>query len=167
MDDLLPELCDRYPHQVTLLPPIFSDFGAITQFGGQLHTVRCPEDNSLVRQILSQPGDGKILLIDGGGLSRRALLGDQLAALAVANGWNGVVVFGYIRDVNAIATMPLGIKALGAVPMKTAKLGLGEQQVIVEIEGVQVHPEHYLYADANGVIISAEPLPLAQQELPQ
>ncbi|WP_298441765.1 putative 4-hydroxy-4-methyl-2-oxoglutarate aldolase [uncultured Ferrimonas sp.] len=165
MLDLLPELCDRYSSQVRLLPPLFSLYGNRRCFGGEVVTVRCLEDNSLVRETLSEPGLERVLLVDGGGLSRRALLGDQLAQKAVDNGWAGIVVFGYIRDVNAIATMDLGVMALGAVPMKSDKRGVGERNVSVQIHGCHIQPKDFIYADANGVIVSAAALPLAQQEL--
>ncbi|QIZ76840.1 putative 4-hydroxy-4-methyl-2-oxoglutarate aldolase [Ferrimonas lipolytica] len=165
MLDLLPELCDHYPQHVRLFPPIFKRFGGRNIFGGEVVTIRCFEDNSLVRTAVAEPGLGKVLLIDGGGMSRRALLGDMLAQKAVDNGWSGIVVFGYIRDVNAIAAMDIGVMALGAVPMKTDKRGLGDRDIEVNIGGCVVHPGDSLYADANGVLVADEPLSIAQQEI--
>ncbi|SHI18906.1 putative 4-hydroxy-4-methyl-2-oxoglutarate aldolase [Ferrimonas marina] len=162
MKDLLPDLCDAYGDRLTLLPPIFRGFGGKTEFWGEVVTVRCPEDNGLVRQRLSEPGEGRVLCVDGGGLARYALLGDQLAALAVDNGWAGVVVFGYVRDVVALAGFELGVQALGSVPMKTEKRGLGEADVVFQIEGRTVRPGQWLYADSNGIALSEEALAMEQ-----
>ncbi len=160
MRDLLPELCDSYGAQLTLLPSEFASFGGREIFWGPVETVRCPEDNGMVRTILSEPGRGRVLLIDGAGGSRRALLGDQLAELAVRNGWTGILVYGYVRDVMTLSTLPLGVQALGAMPMKTDKRGLGERGVEVEIAGRKIQPGDYLYADPNGIAISPVPLTL-------
>ncbi|MBY6185083.1 putative 4-hydroxy-4-methyl-2-oxoglutarate aldolase [Marinobacter hydrocarbonoclasticus] len=160
MLDLLPDLCDAYPDEVRLLPPLFRQFGGKRIFHGSVVTLRCPEDNSLVREAVAEPGEGRVLLVDGGGLSRRALLGDMLAEKAVANGWSGIVVFGYVRDVATLQTMDLGVQALGAVPMKTEKRGLGERDVVVEVQGVRIAPGDHLYADDNGVLVASRALPL-------
>jgi regulator of ribonuclease activity A len=111
------------------------------------------EDNVLVRAALEQPGDGRVLVVQGSGSLRCALLGDQLAALAHANGWAGVVVHGCIRDSRAIAEIPIGVKALGANPRKSAKLGAGERDVPVTFAGLEFHPGHYLYADEDGIAV--------------
>ncbi|MGL5757318.1 putative 4-hydroxy-4-methyl-2-oxoglutarate aldolase [Plesiomonas sp.] len=163
MLDLLPDLCDRYAESLTILPPLFRNFGGKPIFYGQVVTVRCPEDNSLVREIVTQPGFGQILVIDGAGSLRRALLGDQLAHEAQNNGWAGIVVFGAIRDVGELAQMQLGIQALGACPMKTDKRGLGEHGISVDIQGIRIHPGDWLYADLNGIAISKTELNLIQQ----
>ncbi|ADN75684.1 regulator of ribonuclease activity A [Ferrimonas balearica DSM 9799] len=160
MLDLLPDLCDAHPDVVRLFPPIFRQFGGKRIFHGPVVTLRCPEDNSLVREAVAEPGQGRVLLIDGGGLARRALLGDMLAEKAVANGWSGIVVFGYVRDVATLATLDLGVQALGAVPMKTEKRGLGDRDVVVEIDGIRIQPGDYLYADDNGVLVAPHALPL-------
>lgn len=165
MLDLLPELCDAYPEQVRLLPPSFKRFGGRRIFGGEVVTVRCLEDNSLVREAVAEPGHGKVLLIDGGGMNRRALLGDILAQKALDNGWDGIVVYGYIRDVTAISKMELGVMALGAVPMKTDKQGIGSRDVDVTIDGNVIKPSEYIYGDDNGLVVAAESLPLAKQVL--
>ncbi|OED43966.1 ribonuclease activity regulator protein RraA [Endozoicomonas sp. (ex Bugula neritina AB1)] len=154
MLDLLPDLCDQFPEQLTVLPPIFRQFGGRKIFTGEAVTIRCPEDNSLVRHYLSLPGNDRILVVDGNGSNRRALLGDNLAQLGVDNGWSGIVVYGYIRDVATIATLPIGVQALGAMPMKTYKRGLGEENITIEIEGRTITSGQYLYADDNGIAIS-------------
>ena len=154
MLDLLPDLCDDFADELLLLPSIFRQFGGKRIFTGEVVTVRCPEDNGLVRETLAQPGLGRVLVVDGNGGSRFALLGDNLAQLGVDNGWAGVVVYGYIRDAGAIATMDIGVQALGAMPMKTDKRGLGERDVEVQIEGRKIQPGDYLYADGNGIALS-------------
>ncbi len=159
MLDLVPELCDRYPELLQVLPPIFYQYGTKHSFYGAAETVRCWEDNSLVRECLNHAGKERVLVIDGGGMPRRALLGDQLAKLAIANGWAGIVVFGYIRDVDAISSLPIGVAALGATPMKTDKKGMGEHNVSLHIHGCHIHPDNWVYADRNGIIISQQPLP--------
>ncbi|USD36146.1 MULTISPECIES: putative 4-hydroxy-4-methyl-2-oxoglutarate aldolase [Ferrimonas] len=162
MLDLLPDLCDQFSEELTILPPRFRQFGGKSLFWGPVHCIRCPEDNTLVRHCLSQPGEGRVLVVDGGGQERRALLGDNLAKLALDNGWAGVVVYGYIRDVATIGTMDLGVQALGAMPLKTDKRGLGEQGVVIEIEGRRIEPGQYLYADDNGIVVCNRELPLSE-----
>ncbi|AVQ88107.1 MAG: putative 4-hydroxy-4-methyl-2-oxoglutarate aldolase [Plesiomonas shigelloides] len=160
MLDLLPDLCDVYAESLTVLPPWFRSYGGRAIFFGPVVTVRCPEDNSLVRDLVAKPGYGQVLVVDGAGSLRRALLGDQLAHKAVANGWAGIVVFGAVRDVGELAQLPLGIQALGACPVKTDKRGLGELGISVEIQGIRIHPGDWLYADLNGIAIAREELNL-------
>ncbi|GGB31072.1 4-hydroxy-4-methyl-2-oxoglutarate aldolase [Oceanisphaera marina] len=158
MLDLLPDLCDEHGDIVEILEPIFNDYGAAHTFWGQVVTVKCKEDNSRVRELVATPGTGKVLVVDGGGSLRRALMGDQLAALAIENGWAGVVINGALRDAAAISEMALGVKALAICPMKTEKHGLGEVDVPVTFAGVTIEPGDYLYADINGILIAREPL---------
>ncbi|HBL01520.1 MAG TPA: putative 4-hydroxy-4-methyl-2-oxoglutarate aldolase, partial [Aeromonas salmonicida] len=113
------------------------------------------EDNSLVRELVNRPGQGRVMVIDGGGSLRRALLGDQLAIKAAEQGWEGIVIFGAVRDVGTLATLALGVKALAACPVKTEKLGQGELDAVVSFAGVTIHPGDYVYADLNGVLVSA------------
>ena len=152
-----PDLCDAHP-DVSVAGPLFRDFGARTAFCGRIRTVRCLEDNSRVRDLLGQDGHGHVLVVDGGGSLRRSLLGDQLAALAIENGWAGVLVNGGVRDVEALALLPIGIKALAETPMKTRKAGLGEADVSLSFAGVDFAPGLWLYADANGVIVATKQL---------
>ena len=152
-----PDLCDAHP-DVSVADPLFRDFGGRTAFCGKIRTVRCLEDNSRVRDLLGEDGHGHVLVVDGGGSLRRSLLGDQLAALAIENGWAGVLVNGGVRDVEALALLPIGIKALAATPMKTQKRGLGEADVSLSFAGVDFAPGLWLYADANGVIVATESL---------
>lgn len=152
------DLCDAHADKLRVAAPIFHSYGGKTAFHGPVATLKLFEDNGLVRQTLDQPGDGRVLVIDGGGSLRCALLGDQLAALAVENGWAGVVVWGCIRDAQAIAAMAIGVFALATHPQKTVKKNLGEAEVPVSFAGIEFRPGDWLYADADGLIVSAERL---------
>ncbi|MBP3982818.1 ribonuclease E activity regulator RraA [Pseudoxanthomonas helianthi] len=152
-----PDLCDLHP-DVQVAEPLFRDFGGSRRFAGRIVTIRCFEDNSRVREQVGSDGRGKVLVVDGGASVRKSLLGDMLAELAVGNGWSGLLINGGVRDVEALAALPLGVKALAATPMKTEKRGLGEVGVPVNFAGVDFIPGHWLYADANGVIVSATEL---------
>ncbi len=152
-----PDLCDQHDH-VTIAEPMFRDYGGRTRFGGRIATVRCAEDNSRVRELLASEGRGRVLVVDGGGSLRRSLLGDQLATMGLHNGWNGVLVNGAVRDVEVLSTLALGVKALAAIPLKTDKRGLGEVEVEVEFASVRFLPGHWIYADANGIVVSATAL---------
>jgi regulator of ribonuclease activity A len=158
MQDLLPELCDQFEDLVQVVEPIFKCFGAKQRFSGEIVTLKCHEDNSKVRDLVSQDGTGKVLVVDGGGSLKRALLGDMLAEKAAANGWEGMVIYGCIRDVNAIATINLGVQALAAHPMKTEKRGLGDVNQEVCFGGVTFIPGHFIYADNNGVLVAPHAL---------
>lgn len=157
MDWTTPDLCDTHP-EVQVAEPLFRGFGGRVAFHGAITTVRCHEDNSRVRELAGMPGQGRVMVVDGGGSLRRALLGDQIAANAARNGWAGFLIHGAVRDVEVLAQLDLGVQALAAHPMKTEKRGLGEVDVPVRFAGVDFHPGHWLYADANGVIVSASPL---------
>ena len=136
----------------------FRSFGKRQRFSGAISTVRCRHDNALVKKVLSQPGTGGVLVIDGGGSMHCALVGDVIAGMAAANGWAGIVVRGAIRDSAAMATLDLGIKALGTNPRKSAKAGEGEIDVPVEFGGVVFAPGEYLYADEDGIVASPRAL---------
>ncbi|KAB7770104.1 ribonuclease E activity regulator RraA [Xanthomonas maliensis] len=153
-----PDLCDLHP-EVAIVEPLFRQFGGSRVFCGPIATVRCVEDNSRVRELLATPGAGRVLVVDGQGSLRHALLGDQLAAQAVANGWSGVLIHGCIRDVELLAGLPLGVLALAACPRRTDRRDLGEMEVPVNFAGVAFVPGHWLYADDNGVLVSPQPLP--------
>ncbi len=160
MLDLLPDLCDSFPQQVKVFQPIFSSYGGRVIFSGPIVTVKCFEDNSLVKELVNQPGRGQVMVVDGGGSTRRALLGDLLAQAACDNGWAGLVIYGAIRDVATIATIDIGVQALAACPIKTEKLGAGTLNVELEFAGQIIKPGDYLYSDLNGVLISAGKLSL-------
>jgi len=148
------DLCDQNEDTVKVADPIFRVYGGILEFGGAIATVKVFEDNVLVRQALSESGTGRVLVVDGGGSLRRALVGDQIAVLARDNGWAGVVVYGCIRDSAAIATLPIGVRALATHPLKTIKKGAGDRDIPVTFAGVTFVPGQYLYADADGIIVS-------------
>lgn len=153
-----PDLCDAHEQDVQVLDCVFRNYGGVRAFGGKVVTVKCFEDNSLVKEQLGKPGDGRVLLVDGGGSLRRALLGDMIAESATRNGWAGVVIYGAVRDVDAIAALQLGVQALGSVPLKTEKRGIGDLNIPVRFGGVTIKPDDYLYADNNGVIVSGKAL---------
>jgi regulator of ribonuclease activity A len=161
MHYLTPDLCDAYPH-VTVLEPMFSNFGGRDSFGGQIVTIKCFEDNSLVRAQVELAGQGKVLVVDGGGSLRCALLGDMLAEKAAKNGWEGLVIYGCIRDVDMIAQLDVGVQALASHPRKTDKRGIGDLDVVVHFAGVTFRPGEFIYADNNGVIVSPSPLNMPQ-----
>lgn len=158
MLDLLPELCDQYPDDVRVLEPMFMNFGGKERFYGKVVTIKAFEDNSLVREQVAQDGTGKVLVVDGGGALRRAMLGDVLAEKAAKNGWQGIIIYGCIRDVNAIGEIDLGVQSLATHPMKTDKRGLGDLNVPVTFGGTTIKPGDYLYADNNGVLVSDKEL---------
>lgn len=150
----VPDICDDFHEELKVLDPLFSDFGAKRRFSGEIVTVKCFEDNSLVRDLVGTEGNGRVIVVDGGGSLRRALLGDLLAAKAAKNGWQGLLVNGCVRDVEILETINLGIKALNAHPVKTDKRGEGQLNVPVEFGGVRIVPGRYLYADQNGVAVA-------------
>lgn len=151
-------LCDIYLDQVDVVEPMFSNFGGSASFAGQLTTVKCFEDNGLIRKVLEQDGVGRVLLIDGGGSLRRALIDADLSSLAEENEWEGIVVYGCVREVDELEDMNIGIQALAAIPVGAAQQSVGEIDVAVNFGGVTFLPEDYLYADNTGIIISQEPL---------
>jgi regulator of ribonuclease activity A len=155
MLDLLPDLCDQHGDALQVADPLFHNFGGKPLFYGQAVTLSCYEDNSLVRELVTRPGQGRVMVIDGGGSLRRALLGDQLAIKAAEQGWEGILIHGAVRDVGTLATLALGVKALAACPVKTEKRGQGELDAVVSFAGVTIHPGDYVYADLNGVLVSA------------
>lgn len=152
------DLFDQFEAQVRVLDLPMGDFGGQVAFAGIVSTVKALEDNSRVREAVAEPGQGRVLVIDGGGSSRRAMLGDMLAEKAVANGWAGVLVHGAIRDSEAISQLPIGVKALGTCPMKTDKRGEGLRDVAVEFGGVVIRPGDWLAADEDGVVLADQPL---------
>ncbi len=157
MHYVTPDLCDAYP-DVAVVEPMFSTFGGHDSFGGEVVTVKCFEDNSVVKEQVELDGRGKVMVVDGGGSLRRALLGDMLAEKAAKNGWEGIIVYGCVRDVDVLAQTPLGIQALASHPMKTDKRGIGDLNVAVAFAGVTFKPGEFVYADNNGIIVSAQAL---------
>ncbi|OOS23970.1 ribonuclease activity regulator protein RraA [Moraxella porci DSM 25326] len=136
----------------------FKNYGGRTSFGGQAVTVKCFEDNSRVKELLATDGDGRVLVVDGGGSIRCALLGDMIAESAVKHGWAGVIVYGCVRDVDAMRQMELGVQALASIPQKSTRKGIGEVGVTLQFGGVTIRDGDYVYADNNGILVAAEPL---------
>jgi regulator of ribonuclease activity A len=150
------DLCDAHPDAVKVCQTPFRSFGKVAAFHGPIRTLSVLDDNALVRQALERPGQGAVLVVNGGGSLKRALVGDNLAGLAVDNGWAGIVVHGAIRDSAALNTMDVGVKALGVIPLRADRDGSGEIDIAVSFGGVIFTPGDWLYADADGVIVSAE-----------
>lgn len=152
------DLCDTHisddSGDFRVLPPVFHSFGAHVSFAGEVSTVQCLDDNSLVRSALAEPGRGRVLVVDGGGSLRRALVGGNVAASAAKNGWAGVLVYGCVRDVAELNATAVGLYALALNPMPTVKQGQGLRDVYVQIAGLWVRPGDWLYADADGIVIS-------------
>jgi regulator of ribonuclease activity A len=153
------DLCDLFPERVRVALPLFRDWGGIVSFAGPIETLRVFEDNALVRGVLESDGLGRVLVVDGGGSLRTALVGGRLAVLARENGWSGIVVHGCIRDVVEVGATALGVRALGTSPMKSAKAGKGERGVPITFAGVTFTPGDWLYADADGIVVAHGELP--------
>jgi regulator of ribonuclease activity A len=152
------DLCDAFAPSLQLAQPLFRDYGGTPRFAGPIDTVRVFEDNVLVRQALEAPGRGRVLVVDGGGSLRAALVGGRLAALARENGWAGLIVNGCIRDAAETRRIPIGIKALNTSPMRSGKSGAGERAVGVSFAGVAFTPGHFVYADEDGVVVAERSL---------
>lgn len=147
------DLYDERGEELDSVSLQFQDLGGRTHFSGPVRTIRCLEDNALVKSTLATPGDGAVLVVDGGGSLRTALMGDLIAASAVANGWAGVVINGAIRDRQAIAGLDLGVKALGSNPRKSSKAGTGETDVDLDLDGVRIRPGARIWCDPDGILV--------------
>jgi len=156
------DLCDAHEEDTSgdfrVLPPVFRDFGAAGRFAGRVATVHAIEDNSRIREAVNSPGEGRVLVVDGGGSLRRALVGGNLAVAAARNGWAGIVVDGAVRDAAEMAGAGIGIKALALMPMRSVKRGDGQRDIAVTVQGVAVRPGDWLYADEDGIVVSATSL---------
>lgn len=148
------DLYDEYEEQLKIASPMFKSYGARKSFSGEISTVKVFEDNSLVRAALEEDGDGKVLIVDGDASMRCALLGDMLAELGINNGWQGIIIHGCIRDSAVIADMDIGVMALNTNPRKSVKRGQGERDVSLSFADITINPGEYVYADADGVVIS-------------
>jgi len=155
-----PDICDDFSDQLQVLEPLFREFGGKDKFSGEIVTIKCFEDNSLVKQTLGTAGHGKVLVVDGGGSLRCALLGDLLGAMAVENGWQGILVNGCVRDVEILKGMDLGVRAINSYPRKSTKRGEGQLNVSIRFAGVGFEPGQYLYADENGIVVARQDLGL-------
>ncbi len=152
------DLCDKHIERLQVLDPMLSDFGGLGMFEGEIVTLKIFEDNTLVRTMLENDGTGKVLVIDGGGSIRCALVGDQLAELAVTNHWRGLIIYGCVRDTRQMMDMELGVKALAASPVKSIQRNEGQVNIPVRFGGVDFIPGNYLYADEDGIVVAECPL---------
>ncbi len=150
------DLCDKYSEQedFQIAEPVFQSFGNKKAFDGQITTLKVFEDNSLVRKTLEEKVEYRVLVVDGGGSRRCALIGSDLAGLACRNGWEGIIIYGCIRDSAAVNQLDIGIRALSTHPQKSHKRGLGERDVMITFAGINFKKDHYLYADDDGIIVS-------------
>jgi regulator of ribonuclease activity A len=155
------DLCDAHKGDTDgafrVLPPVFRDFGRCTAFQGLVSTVRCFEDNSMLKAAVESPGQGRVLVVDGAGSLRRALLGGNLGAAAAKNGWAGLVIDGAVRDVAELGACDVGIRALACVPMPTERRDQGLRDVVLQLRGVWVRPGDWLVADADGIVLMPAP----------
>lgn len=151
------DLCDEHKNDTggafRVLPPIFRDFGKRTKFAGRVSTVKCFEDNALVKAAVDSPGEGRVLVVDGGGSLRRALVGGNLGKAAAKNGWAGIVVYGAVRDSAELSLCDTGIRAMAAMPLPTEKRNEGQRDIAVQIEGAWIRPGDHLYADEDGIVV--------------
>ncbi|MDZ7686425.1 MAG: ribonuclease E activity regulator RraA [Gammaproteobacteria bacterium] len=159
--DVLPDICDEFSDELRVVAPGFRNFGGRSYFKGPVTTIKCFEDNSLVAKAVEEAGEGRVLVVDGGGSMRCGLLGDNLAEKAAANGWQGVIVYGCIRDVDTIGTIDIGVQALATNPLKSVKRDTGLRDEVVTFGGVDFAPGYYVYADNNGIVVAPEELPIS------
>lgn len=147
------DLYDRFEATARVADAVFRDFGGRARFSGAAVTVKCFEDNSRVKELLATPGAGKVLVVDGGGSTRMALMGDLIAKSAVDNGWAGVVIHAAVRDTAVLATLDLGVKALAATPRKSVRRGEGQTGIAVAVAGIRINPGDLVFADADGIVV--------------
>ncbi len=152
------DLCDAHSDKIQILSPGLINYGGKPQFCGRIITLKLFEDNSLLRDLLGNAGNGQVIVVDGGGSLRCALLGDMLASKAVQNGWSGLVINGCIRDSAEINKMNIGIKALGTHPLKSVKKGVGEKNLPIHFACVEFRPGDYVYADEDGILVAQDSL---------
>ena len=151
-------LCDKYPNLIDVLEPMFINFGGRASFGGQVKTIKCFESNELILDVLEQDGTDKVLIIDGGGSTRRALIDIEIAELALDNNWEGLVVYGSVRHVDELEELDIGIQAIASIPVAADSNGHGETDIGVNFAGVSFFDDDYIYSDSTGMILSPEPL---------
>lgn len=152
------ELCNIYADLIDVVDPIFCNYGGRSSFGGQVVTIKCFENNGLIAQVLATDGQGKVLVIDGGGSTRRALIDFSIAEQAANNAWEGIICYGSVRDVDAIEELDLGIQGLVSIPVGASDQDIGESDLAINFAGVTFLPEDHIYADNTGIILSPEPL---------
>lgn len=157
MSELTADLYDQHGDALLICDAPLRSFGARARFHGLIRTVRCHEDNALLKRVLGEAGQGNVLVVDGGGSLHRALMGDNVATIAARSGWAGVVIFGAIRDSAAIAGIDIGVKALGTMPRSPRKTGAGEVDVPVKFGGIEFKPGAHLYSDEDGLVVLSAP----------
>lgn len=153
-----PDLCDEHGDALRVLPATYTDFGGREAFGGPVVTVACFEDNSRVKELADTTGHGRVLVVNGGGSLRHALLGDRIALRAAENGWSGVMIHGAVRDVEILRTIDLGVRALGSAPVRSVRRGFDSVDVPVTFDRLTVRPGDHLYADATGIVVAGRPV---------
>jgi regulator of ribonuclease activity A len=152
------ELCDLYADGIDVVDPVFISYGGAFSYAGEVTTIKCFEDRGLVDKVLATNGIGKVLLIDGGGSLRKALIDAENIQLAIENGWEGIVCYGSVRDVDLLEEFDIGIHAINAIPVAAQAREIGDLDVAVNFAGVTFLPEDFIYADGTGIILSPEPL---------
>ncbi len=152
------ELCTTYADLVDVLEPIFSNYGGRNSFGGKIVTVKCFESNGIIKELLQENGTGKVLVIDGGGSTRRALIDFKLAELAETNQWEGIICYGSVRDVDALEDVEIGIQGLVSIPVGASDENIGESDLAINFASVTFLPDDHIYADNTGIILSPDPL---------
>ena len=156
----VPDICDAHADNIQIGSLSFNSYGAKDIISGVIQTISCPDDNSLVKEILNQPGNNKVLIIDAKGVNHASMIGDQIASKALENNWNGIIVNGFVRDIEILKTIPIGIYAKGSIPKKTDKKGLGFLGVDVFMGGILIKTGNWVYLDSNGWVISKKELEL-------
>ena len=154
----VPDICDKYSNLIQVSSSNFFSYGGIDSFCGQIETLFCPDDNSLVKKLLNTNGNNKVLVVDARSSAHTSMVGDQIAAAAKKNNWAGIIVNGYIRDVEVISNIDIGILARAPVPLKTNKDGFGKQGVNLYFNNVIIKPGFWIYVDANGWVVSKNKL---------
>ena len=155
-----PDLSDENP-DTKALAPILKNLGGKKVFWGKIETLQCPDDNSFVKEVLNSEGNGKVLVVDANGISTVALLGDIIAKAGVKNNWSGVVINGYVRDIDILSTLDIGVQALGTMPIRSEKKNLGQIGVDISFGGLTFSSGDYVYADNNGLLLSKKELNLS------
>ena len=156
----VPDICDEHPNAVQVGNLNLTSFGGEESFYGKIETISCPDDNSIVKELLNSPGKNRVLIIDAKGVSHASMVGDQIATKALENNWNGIIVDGYVRDIEVLKTIPIGIYAKGTIPKKTDKKDLGSFGVDIFVGGIFIQPDNWVYIDSNGWVISKSELVL-------
>ena len=152
------ELCDFYGDIVDVIDPIFCNYGGKSSFSGQVVTVKCFESLGLIKQLTQLDGAGKVLVVDGGGSTRRALIDANIAQCAAHNNWQGIICYGSVRDVDTIELIDIGIQAIAAIPVGANEDEIGETDIAINFAGVTVLPDDYIYADNTGIVLSPDAL---------